>query len=214
MQNAENHLEISITKEQISTLPQVVFHGDIFVIDDAAKARMALRDLNKYSLVGFDTETRPSFRKGKVNLVALIQISTDDHCYLFRINKIGMFEGLKQFIENDKITKVGLSLHDDFNVLHRSGELTPGSFIDLQSLVKEYSINDIGLQRIYAILFGERISKNQRLSNWEADSLTDSQQMYAAIDAWACLRIYHELTSGNFHPDDSPYIHIPEIDEE
>ena len=85
-------------------------------------------------------------------------------------------------------------------------ELDPQGFIDLQEYVKYFHISDISLQKIYAIIFGERISKTQRLTNWEAPTLTEAQQTYAAIDAWACLRLYRRLRSGNFHPDESPYI--------
>lgn len=143
-----------------------------------------------------------------------MQISTESHCYLFRLNKTGITDSLRRFIENPGITKVGLSLKDDFMVMHRSDEFTPGSFIDLQTYVSRYHISDMSLQRIYAILFGERISKHQRLSNWEADTLTDNQQAYAAIDAWACLRIYRHLKSGMFNPAESPYILTPQPEEQ
>lgn len=211
MTEAKN-LNISISKEQLSEMPTVAFAGHISIIDNEEAAKSALFFLNNQKIVGFDTETRPSFRKGKRYQVSLIQISTLNHCFLFRINKLGFFDELKQFIENPDITKIGLSLKDDFNVLHKIANFTPQGFIDLQSFVKQFSIADCSLQKIYAIIFNERISKSQRLSNWEAEELTPSQQSYASIDAWACLRIYVYLCAGKFFPMQSPYKISPQND--
>ncbi len=198
---------IAISKEAVAEMPSVSFTGGITVVDTPALAREALSVLNQTRTVGFDTETRPSFHKGRLYNVALMQLSTDDHCYLFRLNRIGISEGLRHFLENPEIIKIGLSVHDDFSVMRRLvHDIYPQGFIDLQEYVKYFHINDISLQKIYAIVFGERISKTQRLSNWEAETLTPAQQTYAAIDAWACLRLYRHLRSGEFHPDDSPYI--------
>lgn len=194
----------------MATMPPVAYPAAITVVDTAAAARTALRTLSKEKMVGFDTETRPSFRKGQKHKVALMQISTADRCFLFRLNKIGISDGLKAFLENPDVLKIGLSLHDDFSVLRRSGDLEPQGFVDLQELVKKFEINDISLQKIYAIIFGERISKSQRLTNWEADKLTGAQQAYAALDAWACLKIYNYLESGSYVPEESPYRHIPD----
>lgn len=189
-------------------MPTLTYRGEISVVDTAELAHAALCELAKVSVVGFDTETRPSFRKGCVHKVALMQISTGERCYLFRLNKIGICAELKNFLENPGILKIGLSIHDDFNVLHRSGDISPQGFVDLQDMVKAFDITDISLQKIYAILFGERISKSQRLTNWEAAELTPAQQAYASIDAWACLTIYHYLKSGQFDPHGSPYRHL------
>lgn len=196
---------LSISKDKLSELPVVNFSGQISVIDNEESAKSALHFLSHQKIVGFDTETRPSFRKGKTYNVSLIQISTINHSFLFRINKLGFFKELQDFIENENITKIGLSLKDDFAVLRKIAEFTPNGFIDLQHYVKKFNISDCSLQKIYAIIFNERISKSQRLSNWEADKLSISQQLYASIDAWACLRIYHSLCKGNFNPLKSPY---------
>lgn len=198
---------IAISKATVAEMPMVTFPGGITVVDDAATARVALRALNRARVIGFDTETRPSFHKGRHHSVALMQLSTDDHCFLFRLNILGISEGLRKLLEDPEIIKIGLSVHDDFAVMRRlEPELDPQGFIDLQEYVKYFHISDISLQKIYAIIFGERISKTQRLTNWEAPTLTEAQQTYAAIDAWACLRLYRRLRSGNFHPDESPYI--------
>lgn len=196
---------ISIPKDCLADLPVTTYSGEIILVDNAATAHQALRALAKECAVGFDTETRPSFRKGCVHKAALMQISTSERCFLFRLNKIGICAELKAFLENPDILKIGLSVHDDFNVLRRSEDINPQGFVELQSLVKEYEISDISLQKIYAIIFGQRISKSQRLTNWEADTLSRAQQAYAALDAWACLKIYDYLQQGSFNPHASPY---------
>lgn len=205
------NFKISISKEQISTLPIASFQGEITVVDTPDDVSNAVQILEREKFIGFDTETKPSFKKGHANKVALLQLSTIDHCFLFRLNHLGMGEEISRLMENENITKIGLSIHDDFNVMHRSSNIVPRGFVELQSLVKDYHIEDISLQKIYAIIFGEKISKGQRLTNWEAASLTPQQQRYAATDAWACLRIYNFLMDGQFHPESSPYI-IPESD--
>lgn len=205
------NFKISISKEQISALQIASFQGEITVVDTPENLSSAVQMLEREKLIGFDTETKPSFKKGHINKVALMQLSTIDHCFLFRLNRLGMGEEISRLMENESITKIGLSIHDDFNVMHRSSHVVPRGFVELQSLVKDYHIEDISLQKIYAIIFGEKISKGQRLTNWEAESLSPQQQRYAATDAWACLRIYNFLKSGQFHPEASPYI-IPESD--
>lgn len=207
-----NQFSISISKEQLSTLPMVEFPGRITVLETVGDARAALRYLRKCGTVGFDTETKPNFRKGQTNTVSLIQVSTLDHSFLFRLNKLGFFQEMRDFMEADDVVKVGLSLRDDFHVLHRIAAFEPQNFVDLQNLVKTFSITDSSLQKIYGILFNGRISKNQRLSNWEAAELSPGQQTYASIDAWACLKIYNYLSDGNFRPQESPYLHPAEPD--
>lgn len=199
-------MKISIPKEQLSTLAKVTFQGNIHVIDDIQGVNKAISKLQEYKILGFDTETRPSFKKGVVHSVALMQISTEQDCYLFRINKIGMPDALKSFLENPSVTKVGLSLKDDFGMIHKVSEANMSGFIDLQKIVPDYGIADASLQKIYAILFDKRISKGQRLTNWEADNLTEAQKEYAAIDAWACLKIYNHLSAHLFDPQKSKYI--------
>jgi len=187
----------SITKEEIAAFNTEEFNGRIFVIDTPDKADKAVIYLSGFKDLGFDTETRPSFKKGNLNSVALIQLATDNRCYLFRLNKIGISSSLIRLLSNANIRKIGLSLKDDFNTMSRRMKFTPEGFIDLQKMVSEYNIADMSLQKIYAILFQKKISKNQRLSNWEADELTEAQKKYAAIDAWACLKIYEKLCHTN-----------------
>lgn len=182
-------------------MPVSSFVGEIDVIDTPDRVADAVAFLMQHPIIGFDTETKPSFRRGNPNKMALMQLSTDDRCFLFRINILGMPDELLSFIHNPDIVKIGLSIHDDFHVMHRSSDVEPRGFIDLQKFVKDYHISDTSLQKIYAILFGQKISKTQRLTNWEAPTLTRPQQVYAATDAWACLRIYNMLISGRFNAE-------------
>lgn len=201
-----NQYSISISKEQLSGLPTVEFPGAITVLENIPDAQEALRYLRTCQAVGFDTETKPNFRKGQTNTVSLIQISTLDHSFLFRLNKLGFFDELREFMECEDVVKVGLSLRDDFHVLHRLAPFEPANFVDLQNVVKTFHIADSSLQKIYGIIFNGRISKSQRLSNWEAAQLSPRQLIYASIDAWACLRIYKHLMDGCFDPAESEYI--------
>lgn len=196
----ENSDRIKISKEIIATLPIESFPGRIVVVDNEAQVSKATEWLSQEKIIGFDTETRPTFKKGQSNHVALMQLSTHDTCYLFRLNRIGFVPPLKRLLEDEVLLKVGISLKDDFCMLGRlnSGQFTPRNFIELQKFVKPYGIEDQSLQKIYAIVIGKKISKGQRLSNWEADHLTDSQQLYAATDAWSCIKIYETLKSKDF----------------
>ena len=180
-------------KAKISSLPQVVFQGRIFVITTARDAEKAVNYLLTMPVLGVDTETRPSFKKGSSYKVSLLQVSTYDTCFLFRLNRTGLTPAVRRLLEDTTVPKIGLSLHDDFNSLHRLGAFMPGNFIDLQEHVREIGIEDLSLQNLYANMFGERISKTQRLTNWEAETLNERQKQYASIDAWACIRLYEEL---------------------
>lgn len=183
----------SITKEELSKLPTETFEGKIIVINSEEEAIKACDYLSTFDAIGFDTETKPAFKKGISHKIALIQLATEDTCFLFRLNVIGLPDCLAEVLTNPSIKKIGLSLRDDFSAIHKRTSLKPVNFIDLQPFVKKYGIQDNGLQRIYGILFEKRISKSQRLTNWEAETLSEGQQHYAALDAWACLRIFNDL---------------------
>jgi ribonuclease D len=183
----------TITKEEIAGFDNEEFKGRIFEIQNLKDTDKAVKYLSAFKMLGFDTETRPAFRKGNLYGVSLLQLSTDEACFLFRLNKIGFPDPLISLLSNPGILKIGLSLRDDFSTMSRRIKFTPAGFIDLQKLVGRHDIDDISLQKIYALLFAKKISKNQRLSNWEAEVLTEAQKKYAALDAWACLEIYKKL---------------------
>ena len=180
-------------KQLIAQLPVAQFEGRIIVILTPGETEKAVNYLLAQPILGFDTETRPSFKRGHQHRVALLQVSTPDTCFLFRLNHTGFTPALKRLLADRTVVKLGLSWHDDLNTLKRLGQFTTGEFIDIQSLVGSVGIEDLSLQKLYANLFGKKISKRQQLSNWEADILGDKQKLYAATDAWACIKIYEEL---------------------
>lgn len=182
-----------ITKEEVNLLDLTEFEGKIILVDKPSQVDNAVSFLKTQQLVGVDTETRPAFKRGVHYKVSLMQISTEEVCFLFRLNKIGFPQELLDFLSDTSVKKIGLSLHDDFKSLNKRHKINPGNFIDIQTIAKEYGILELGLQKIYAVIFGKKISKAQRLTNWESDFLTESQKRYAATDAWACLKIYNQL---------------------
>lgn len=183
----------SISKEEIKEMPKAVFPGRIYVIQSEQEVEKAVAYLRSQPLLGVDTETRPAFIKGQFHKVALLQISSEECCFLFRLNLTGLTQPLIDLLEDSSIAKIGVSLKDDFMMLHKRTPFVQQNCIELQEYVRYFGIADKSLQKIYAILFGEKISKSQRLSNWEADVLSDAQKMYAATDAWTCLNIYKLL---------------------
>lgn len=203
---------ITISKEELAALPQAHCQGRVVVIDKADGIHQAVEHLRASGIIGFDTETRPAFKKGQSHKVSLLQLSAPGVCYLFRLNMIGFTQELVDLLSDPTVKKIGASVHDDFLNLGKLTPFTPAAFIDVQKLVKAYHIEDNSLARIYGILFSQRISKGQRLSNWEAETLTDAQQQYAALDAEACVNIYTFLRDGHFVPSCSPYLKIlPEL---
>lgn len=197
-------------KKQINSLPRVQFEGRIITILCESDAEKAVDYLLNQDILGMDTETKPSFKKGNSHQVALLQISDENTCFLFRLNRTGITTSIKRLLEDCTVPKIGLSLHDDIRALNKRSEFTPGTYIDIQDEVKDIGIEDMSLQKIYANIFGQKISKNQQLSNWEADSLSEAQQRYAATDAWACIQIHKELNnlkkSGDYILEHTPKI--------
>ena len=201
-------IQRSIDKEILKELPKVTFPGQIHVVQTPWEAEKAVAFLKQYQIVGIDSETRPSFSKGRPHKVALLQVSSEDHCFLFRLNLTGLTLPIINLLESPNVTTVGLSLKDDFMMLHKRAPFEQRACIELQEYVRVFGIEDKSLQKIYGILFGEKISKNQQLTNWEADRLTEPQKLYAATDAWACLNIYNRLEelkrTGDFMIADDP----------
>ncbi len=182
-----------IDKKIISTLPRVLFSGRIIVIDNEKDVDKAVKYLLSSKIIGIDTETRPSFRKGVYHKVALLQASTHSVCFLFRLNVMGFPTPLLRLVEDMSVIKVGISLHDDLMMIGKRTKFKKGNFIDLQDLIKNFGIEDMSLQKLYANLFHERIVKREQLSNWEAIELSERQKLYAATDAWACIKIYEKM---------------------
>lgn len=183
----------NIDKQHIEKMPTILFDGRIFTITTVKEAQKAVSYLMRFPMLGIDTETRPNFQKGQHYQVSLLQISTPDTCFLFRLNRIGIPDCLKQLLCSRKQIKVGLSMKDDIRALCQRRSMKFGKYIELQQMVREIGIQDMSLQKIYANLFSQKISKNKRLTNWEATTLTEAQKRYAATDAWACLKIFEQV---------------------
>lgn len=181
-------------KAFISQLPRFTFNGPIIVIQSEEEAAKAVKALRQSDIVGFDTETRPSFRKGTPHKVALLQLSTREACFLFRLCFIGLPECVVGFLSDPAVVKAGLSLKDDFLMLQHRKAFTPRGFVELQAYATELGTEDRSLQKLYANLFRQRISKGAQLTNWEADVLSESQKVYAATDAYACINLYDKMT--------------------
>lgn len=180
-------------KKDIASLPRVLFEGRIIVIQTETEADKAVRYLLSQPLLGFDTETRPTFRPGPMYPVALLQVATRDTCFLFRLNQMGLPDPLVRLLSDNQVPKVALSWQDDTGQLMRRRKFKMGRFVELQKYVHDFGIEDMSLQKLYANVFGQKVSKSQQLSNWEADTLTEAQKRYAATDAWACVMLYEEL---------------------
>lgn len=189
----ENQFPHRIAKDLVHWMPVVAFEGETFVVNTLDQVPEAVNWLNQQTVVGVDTETRPSFHRGQHFPVALVQIATEERCYLFQLNQIGMPQELADFFANKNVMKVGLAFKDDLAGLQHRRPFTPGNCVDVQKIVGEYGILDLGLQKIFAIIFGKKISKSQQLTNWENMVLTPEQARYASTDAWATLLIYKEL---------------------
>ncbi len=180
-------------KAKIAALPRVLFKGRIVVVLTERDADKAVRYLLSQPILGVDTETRPSFKKGETHQVALLQVSSYDVCFLFRLNQLGLSPSVKRLLEDKQVPKIGLSLRDDLLSLHKLADFNAGYFIDLQDHMREIGVEDLSLQKLYANFFAQKISKREQLTNWEADILQDKQKLYAATDAWSCIMLYEEL---------------------
>jgi len=188
----------NITSEEIVAYELLWFKGEIVVVEDIETFKSVLPRLKNSKILGFDTETRPMFKKGgRRNKVSLIQLAANNLAVLIRINKIGVPDDLIDLLSDPSIIKTGVALRDDLRFLSSVRKFTPAGFVDLQLFVKNFGIESSGLRKLTAIVLGFRISKSQQTTNWEAESLTEAQQVYAATDAWVCFQIYSKLTEKN-----------------
>ena len=184
-----------ISNEEVAALSAIHFDGEIVVVDTDEALDAVCRHLAEQSVLGFDTETRPSFKAGVTNKVSLLQLSTYERCYLIRLNKVKFSNKLMSILQRSDIMKIGADVAGDLRSLNKLRNFTPRGFVDLQSEVGKFGIEDKSLRKMSGIVLGQRVSKAQRLSNWEAQSFTEQQMMYAATDAWVCLKIYDKLNA-------------------
>jgi ribonuclease D len=189
----------NINSEDVANLPLKQFAGKIIVADNLPSYHEALKKIDGHQILGFDTETKPAFKKGQVHKVALLQLSSEDTCFIFRLNKIDLTDELVSLLSDMKLIKVGLAVIDDIKALSKLKHINPAGFIDLQKYVEDFGITDKSLKKLAALIMGFRISKSQQTSNWESEKLTEAQLIYAATDAWMCLEMYTRLKEAELN---------------
>jgi ribonuclease D len=197
MERMTSPFKESVTGDDLNLLEYRSFEEKIYVVDTIDKFNEALPSLRKHKILGFDTETKPSFKRGKVHVVSLLQLSSEHEAFLFRLNKIGLPAELAEILSDQIVIKTGAAIHDDIKLLQVRRKFQPAGFVELQTLVGEYGIKDLGLKKMAAIVLGFKISKRQQVTNWDAPALTDLQIIYAATDAWICYQIYQTLINNN-----------------
>lgn len=185
-----------ITNEEINLLPLGAFSGEIILISHPENLKAAFDEINRHSVVGFDTETKPVFVRGHQNKVALMQIAVEKKVFLIRLKATGITQEIIDFMENESILKAGVALRDDVKALQRIRHFKPGGIAELNEMAKKAGLGIEGVRKLAGLLLGFRISKSAQTSNWEAAELNEKQLSYAATDAWVCLEVYNKL-SGN-----------------
>lgn len=185
--------QATISNEEASALAVRGFDGRILVVEDADTMRQAEQILLRAPALGIDTETRPAFQKGVVYPVALLQLSTEETTVLVRLSKVGLSDVLVGILQNASVPKIGAALRDDIKALQKLRKFTARGFVDLQGEVHRWGIEEKSVRKMAAIVLGFKVSKAQRLTNWEAVRLTEAQQRYAATDSWVCLEIWKRL---------------------
>ena len=183
----------SISSEELLQLPVAEFSGEITLVDGHEQLEGAINYLRSQKVLGFDTETKPSFKKGVINKVSLLQLAVRNRVFLFRLNKIGLPKALAEILANENILKIGAAIRDDIRILQKLQTFSAAGFIDLQHIVKDFGIENKGVRKLAGIILQKRISKSQQLTNWEAPEMTEGQKIYAATDAWVCLEMYVKL---------------------
>ncbi len=183
----------NISKDEINRLDLVHYTGKIQLVEDEKHFESVFDQIHQHSFVGFDTETKPSFHKGEKNHVSLVQIAIPDHVYLLRIHKTGLKNELLSFLENDQILKVGVAIRNDAKELQQINHFRAGGFLELPDVTTKIGIEAKGLRSLAAIILKGRISKAAKITNWEAERLSDKQLTYAATDAWVCMQMYQRL---------------------
>lgn len=192
----------SITKAEINELPLGQFEGEIILVDSKEQIKEVIDELRMHTLIGFDTETKPTFSRGTQHYVSLLQLSTDDVSFLIRINQIGLPGIIQELLEETGIIKIGAAVLDDLRALKKvSVGFMPESFFDLNEELKKVGFLNVGVRNLAAMVLNMRISKSEQVSNWEAPTLTEKQKLYAATDAWVCLQIFKKLQYQGYLDD-------------
>ena len=178
---------------EINNLPLLQFTGNTVIVNNRELEQTCLDELTGIDLIGFDTETKPSFKKGQSFPVAMIQLAKSDKAYIFRIGQYGLTQNMVELFEDPKVRKVGIAIKDDLSSLQKLNHFEPQGFLDLSKLALEVGLKKTGIRNLTSILLGNRISKKQQTSNWESSTLTENQIIYAATDAWVCIDLFKKL---------------------
>ena len=188
----------SITKEEVMELPLSSYSGKVRIVSSMEDINEAMQVISKSSVVGFDTESRPTFKKGQIRNISLIQIATEREVFLLRMKEVGLTDSVIDFLESKSIQKIGIGLEDDKQLLNRIRRFTPTNFLDLNVQMPVIGAEKIGARNLAAMILEIRISKSAQTSNWENPTLTDKQIQYAATDAWICLEIHKKLKDWGY----------------
>jgi len=186
----EEEVPKRLEKEAINELPIIRFKGPIHLANDLESCKKLVQTLHNEKVLGFDIECKPNFKKGPNNPPALLQLSTAEQAYLFRLHPIMKLDGLIEILENPAIVKTGVALKDDLNNLQKIQTFEPSGFEDIAKIAQTLKIEQTGLRNLTAIFFKHRLSKSAQLSNWEKQPLSPAQINYAATDAWISRQLY------------------------
>lgn len=188
--NSQQTLQLEIAPEVISQLPTLEYNHGIHIIKSLAEAKKAIEVLQKEPILGFDTESRPSFKKGENYPISIVQLATENAAYIFQISLIGSLQPLEPIFCSSEVLKIGIAIREDLRRLYELSPLNLNGFVELTHLSTQLGIKQTGLRNLVAILLGKRICKGPQRSNWSNPVLTQRQLIYAAIDAWACRILY------------------------
>ena len=183
-------INLHITKDEINRLPMKQYEGPIHLIRTPDEAEQAAETLKRETLLGFDTETRPTFRVGEYYQPSLLQLAAGSAVFIFQIKLTGLTQGLCDVLSSPGIIKTGVSIRSDVSELRKLSAFEPAGFIELATCAKQAHIQNLGLRGLAALLLGFRVSKREQTSNWAKPELTESQLRYAATDAWLGHEIY------------------------
>ncbi|MCD6389465.1 MAG: 3'-5' exonuclease domain-containing protein 2 [Desulfobulbaceae bacterium] len=182
-----------MSKDEINDCPMERWTGPVSVIRTRDELTAATRKLAGQTLLGFDTETRPAFKKGESYPPSLLQLGGDDEVFIFQLKHLGLARPLREILADPAIIKAGVGLDYDIRELKKMSGFKASGFMDQGNLAKKAGIRNHGLRGLAAVLLGFRISKGMQVSNWARNELTPQQIQYAATDAWVGRRLYLAL---------------------
>lgn len=200
MPELPKHSGRHLSKAEINELPLIALEAEIRVLDTVQSMKFAVEELKEEPHLGFDTETRPSFKKGEYHPPALVQMATDSRVYLFRISKTRTIAPLIPIFESPTILKTGVAIHEDVKELRKIEDFKPSGFVEITDITTKLNYEIQGLRALTALLLGRRISKAAQVSNWSRARLTSKQIRYAATDAWVSREVYRKALAEISEP--------------